>query len=94
MAQTYAPRLVRRAAVARDRSRGDDIARDRRSVRARANLVLVVAWAALAVAIAVHAIDHASIGAGAFAVLVVSLLAAPWRVAVGDEEPRAQIAFA
>ena len=83
MAQTYAPRLARRAAVSRDRSRPDEIAADHRSVLARAGAVLVVAWAALAGAIAVNAIDHESIGAGALAVFVVSLLAAPWRVVVG-----------
>ena len=94
MAQTYAPRLARRHAVDRDRSQTDDTVREHRSFVARANVVLVAAWAALAVAIAVYAIDNESVGAGAFAVFVVSLLAAPWRAAVGTEEPEAQMAFA
>ena len=95
MAQTHALRLTHRAPSARAASHGEDeIAREHRSSRARAGLALVTAWAALAVAIAVHAIDHESIGAAALAVFVASLLAAPWRAVVAGEEPRRQIAFA
>ena len=98
MAHTIAARLSHRAA-ARSSSidSPDEVALERRSLRARANLALVALWAGLAVAIAVYAIDRESIGAGVLAVFVVSQLLVPWRAAFrsDDEEPAQRpIAFA
>jgi hypothetical protein len=98
MAHTYAARLTRRAATAPSSSESvDEVALERRSLRARANLALVALWAGLAVAIAVYAIDRESVGAGVLAVLVVSQLLVPWRAAFSsddEEATRRPIAFA
>ena len=98
MAHTYAARLTHGAASARSRTESpDEVALERRSLRARANLALVAMWAGLAVAIAAYAIDRESVGAGVLAVVVVSLLVVPWRAAFRseDQEPAQRpIAFA
>ena len=96
MTHTYAPRLAHGSAAARSISSPDEVVRERRSLRARANLTLVALWAGLAVAIAVYAIDRSSVGAGVLAALVALQMAVPWRVAFrGDEEPvQRPIAFA
>ena len=98
MAHTYAPRLTHGASTARSSiDPPDEVALERRSLRARANLALVALWAGLAVAIAVYAIDRESVGAGVLAVFVVSQLLVPWRAAFSsdDEEPAQRpIAFA
>ena len=90
MANTYAARLTHGAASARSRTESpDEVALERRSLRARANLALVAMWAGLAVAIAAYAIDRESVGAGVLAVFVVLQLIVPWRAAFRseDEEP-------
>ena len=90
MAHTYAARLSHDAASARSRiESSDEVALERRSSRARANLALVAMWAGLAVAIAAYAIDRESVGAAVLAVLVVAQLIVPWRAAFRseDEEP-------
>jgi hypothetical protein len=98
MAQTYAARLTHGAAPARSSiDTPDEVALERRSLRARANLALVALWASLAVAIAVYAIDRESVGAGVLAVFVVLQLIVPWRAAFrSDDEEATQrpIAFA
>jgi hypothetical protein len=98
MAHTYATRLSHGAASARSRTESpDEVALERRSLRARANLALVAMWAGLAVAIAAYAIDRDSIGAGVLAVFVVAQLVVPWRAAFSnDDEPSVQrpISFA
>ena len=96
MADTYAARLVHTPAVTRRTLRFDDVALERRSLTARANLALVAMWAGLAVAIVVYAIDKESVGAAILAVFVVWQLLVPWRAAFrSDDEERAprQIAF-
>jgi hypothetical protein len=90
MAHTYAVRLTHGASPARSSiDSPDEVARERQSLRARANLALVTLWAGLAVAIAVYAIDRESVGAGVLAVFVVAQLLAPWLAAFRseDEEP-------
>ena len=91
MAHTYAaPLTTHGAASARSIiDSHDEVARERRSLRARANLALVTLWAGLAVAIAVYAIDRERVGAGVLAVFVVAQLLAPWRAAFrsDDDEP-------
>jgi hypothetical protein len=95
---TYAARITHGAASARSRTEShDEVALERRSLRARANLALVAMWAGLAVAIAAYAIDRESVGAGVLAVVVVSLLVVPWQAAFRseDQEPAQRpIAFA
>jgi hypothetical protein len=95
MAHTYAAPLTHGAASRLRTDVSDDVERERRSSRARANLGLVALWAGLAIAIAVYAIDRESIGAGVLALLVLSQMLVPWRAAVGSDDEPAQrpIAF-
>ena len=89
MAHSYAPRLAHGATSARSASPRDEVQRERWSIKARANLALVTLWAGMAVAIAVYAIDRASVGAGVLAVVVAAQIVVPWRAVFqgGDEEP-------
>jgi hypothetical protein len=95
MSHTYTARLPRARSASRGDQVVDEIARDHIAARTRASASLVVAWASLAVAIAVYAIDRGSIGAAILAVVVTWQTTATWRAVVSrhSEPPPRQITF-